>query len=79
MGSINSQHFLESVFSFLQEENLSLKHNFKQLTTWNSLNAMIIQHNIEKHYGVILSNHDFEVCTNIEQLYNKVIEYAQKP
>lgn len=62
--------FIENVFEFTNEEKLiDQKANFKSLTSWNSLNALIIHTNILENYQVDLSVEDFENCDTIQDLW----------
>mgnify|MGYP001300587165 FL=1 len=71
--NIDPIHFIHEVFGFLNDSKLNFSDNFKKLTTWNSLNAVIIHHKIEQTYGVDLNYEMFNTMETVEDLYQAVI------
>tara|TARA_B110000037_G_C16923066_1_gene425253 strand:- start:164 stop:412 length:249 start_codon:yes stop_codon:yes gene_type:complete len=71
--NIDPIHFIHEVFGFLNDSKLNFSDNFKKLTTWNSLNAVIIHHKIVQAYGVELNYEIFNTLETVEDLYQAVI------
>lgn len=69
------EEFIVSVFDFLEEKELDGNTNFKEIASWNSLNALIIRSNIQRIYLVELENSDFNAVTRIEDLWLRVEKY----
>jgi len=67
--SIDPTSFIQEIFGFLEGTSIELQANFKKLTTWNSLNALIIHHKIEEKYGISLDYEVFNKLETIEDLY----------
>lgn len=69
------EQFIADIFDFLEEKDLNGNTNFKEIASWNSLNALIIRSNIQRKYEVELENRDFNAATRIEDLWLKVEKY----
>lgn len=63
------EEFIVKVFCFTDKKKLSPKTTFKELSSWNSLNALIIQSNIEEHYNIKLTIEDFHKVVYISDLW----------
>lgn len=63
------EQFIIKVFNFIDPKNLPPNTLFKDLPSWNSLNALIIHSNIEEYYNVKLTREEIHKVKSISDLW----------
>lgn len=53
----------------VEENSINLSTNFKNLSVWNSLNALIYIASINEKYNILISSNELASSNSLKELY----------